>query len=73
MKSMYCTRQAALQWHVRISTRMEAREYLAVNSEKTTFMKRAGEDLIMHWLYVDDMVHAATSEMLKREFIQGYT
>jgi hypothetical protein len=33
MKSMYGTRQAARQWHVRISTWMEERGYLAVNSE----------------------------------------
>ncbi len=31
MKSMYGTRQAALQWHVRISTWMEDHGYAAVN------------------------------------------
>ena len=72
MKSMYGTRQAARQWHVRISTWME-NHYLAVNSEKIIFMKRAGEDWIMHGLYVDDMIHAATSEELKQDFIREYT
>ena len=48
IKSMYWTRQAARQWHVRISTWMEDRGYRAVNSEKTIFMKRAGEDWILH-------------------------
>ena len=72
MKSMYCTRQAALQWHVHISSWMEGRGYLAVNSEKTIFMKRTGEDGVIHWLYVDDMIHAATSKKLKQEFIQEY-
>ena len=32
MKSMYGTHQAALQWHVRISTWMEDHGYAAVNS-----------------------------------------
>ena len=32
MKSMYGTRQAARQWHVRISTWMEQHGYMAVNS-----------------------------------------
>ncbi len=59
MKSMYGTSQAARQWHVSISTWMEDRGYLAVNSEKTIFMKRAGEDWILHGLYVDNMIHAA--------------
>ena len=35
MKSMYGTRQAARQWHKRISRWMEEHEYHAVNSEKT--------------------------------------
>ena len=69
MKSMYGTRQAARQWHVRISTWMENRRYLAVNSEKTISMKHAGEDWILHGLYVDDIMHAYTSDALKQEFI----
>ena len=73
MKSMYGTRQAARQWHVRISTWMEERGYLAVNSEKTIFMKHAGEDWIIHGLYVDDMIHASTSDVLKQEFIREYS
>ena len=36
---------------------MEDHGYLAVNSEKIIFMKRAGEDWILHGLYVDDMIH----------------
>ena len=52
---------------------MEARGYLAVKSEKTIVMKRDGEDWIIHGMYVDDMIHASTSEKLKREFIREYT
>ena len=73
MKSMYGTRQAARQWHVRISSWMEEQGYFAVNSEKTIFMKRVGDDWIMHGLYVDDMIHASTSEALKQQFIKEYT
>ena len=65
MKSMYGTRQAAWQWHVRISTWMEDHDYAAVNSEKTIFMKHENGAWIMHGLFVDDMVHASTSEKLK--------
>ena len=42
--------------------------HLPVNSEKTIFTKRAGEDWITHRLYVDDR----TSEKLKLEFIREY-
>ena len=63
MKSMYGTRQAAPHWHVRISTWMEEHGHLAVNSEntateKTIFMRHAGEEWIMNGLFVDDMIHA---------------
>ncbi len=39
MKSMYGTRQAARQWHQRIYGWMESHDYMAVNNEKTMFMK----------------------------------
>jgi len=56
MKSMYGTRQAARQWHERISGWL-----FAVNSEKTMFMKWEGPKLtpnyIMHGLFVDDFIH----------------
>jgi hypothetical protein len=72
MKSMYGTRQAARQWHVRISTWMEDHGHLAINSEKTIFMKREGEEWIMHGLFVDDMIHAATNDNLRDQFIREY-
>jgi hypothetical protein len=72
MKSMYGTRQAARQWHVRISTWMEGHGYTAVNSEKTIFMKHENGDWIMHGLLVDGMVHASTSEKLTQDFIAEY-
>jgi hypothetical protein len=74
MKSMYGTRQAARQWHVRISTWMEDHGYAAVNSEKTIFMKHENGVWIMHCLFVDDMVHAPTraSKKLKQDFIAEY-
>ncbi len=71
MKSMYGTRQAARQWHVRISTwiMMKDHGYEAVNSEKTIFMKHEIGDWMMHGLFVDDMIHVSPSEKLKLEFI----
>ena len=72
IKSMYCTRQAARHWHVRISTWMEEHGYIAVNSEKTIFMKHAGEEWIMHGLFVDDTIHASMSDELRDQFICEY-
>jgi hypothetical protein len=49
------TKQAALRWHTHISTCMEENGYPAVKSEKTIFMKRTGDDFIIHGLLVDDI------------------
>ena len=72
MKSMYGTRQAARQWHGRISSWMEEHEYLAVNNEKTMFMKWQGTDWIMHGVFVDDMMHTSTSTKMLKEFFALY-
>ena len=72
MKSMYGTWQAARQWHVLISTWMEEHGYAAVNSEKTIFMKHVGDKWIMHGLFVDDMIHAATNDELRDQFTREY-
>ncbi len=48
---------------------MEDHGYTVVNSEKTIFMKHENGDWIMHGLFIDNMVHASTSEKLKQDFI----
>ena len=48
--------------------------YLAVNSEKTIFMKWDGDDfIIIHGLFVDDMMHIPTCDKLKQEFMAKYS
>ncbi len=72
-KSMYGTRQAASQWHQRISGWMESHDYMAVNNEKTMFMKCEGSDFIMHGLFVDDMAHASTYQKMIKKFMKEYS
>ena len=54
---MYGTRQAARRWHLFISEWMEKNGYPTVNSEKTIFMKREGNDFILHGLFVGYDAH----------------
>ena len=56
-----------------ISTWMEKNGYLAVNSEKTIFMKRTGDEYIIHGLFVDDMMHLSTSSDFSTEFMIKYS
>ncbi len=72
MKSMHGTRQAAHQWHQRIGW-MESHDDMAVNNEKTMFMKWEGSDFIMHRLFVDDMAHASTSQKMIKKFMKEYS
>ena len=42
-------------------------DYLAVNCEKTIFMKREGKEFIMYGIFVHDMKHVPTAnEFLKK-------
>ncbi len=65
LKSIYGTKQAARGWHIHIFGWMEKNGYPAVNSEKTIFIKRQGDDFIIHGLFVDDMTHIPTCDALK--------
>ncbi len=44
-----------------------------MNSEKTIFMKRDGDDFIIHGLFVDDMMHIPTCDSFWKEFLDKYT
>ena len=72
-KAVYGTVQAALLWQTKISTWMEENDYRAVNSEKTIFMKRDGQEFIMHGIFVDDMKHVPTAKYLLGEFLEKYS
>ena len=67
-KAIYGTKQAARRWHTKISTWMETNEYLPANSEKTVFIKRSGDDFIIHGLFVDDIKSIPTKQWLMDEF-----
>ncbi len=72
LKSIDGTRQAARKWYTHISTCMEQNGYLAVNSEKTIFLKRKGDEYIIHGLFVDDMMHIYSCDAMKDEFLAFY-
>ena len=72
-KAISGTKQAACRWHTRISTWMEENGYPAVNSEKKIFMKRTGDDFIIHGLFVDDIKSVTTKKALLDEFLAKYS
>ena len=46
---------------------------MAVNNEKTMFMKWEGSDFIMHGLLVDDMAHVSTSQKMIKKYMKEYS
>jgi hypothetical protein len=52
---------------------VEENRYPAVNSENTIFMKRTGDDFILHGLFVDDIKSVPTKKALLDEFIAKYS
>ena len=51
---------------------MEQNGYPTANSENTIFMKRQGTDLIIHGLFVGNMMHFTTCDKLQDEFSTLY-
>ncbi len=43
-----------------------------MNSEKTIFMERKGDEYIIHGLFVDDMMHIYSCDEMKDEFMALY-
>jgi hypothetical protein len=52
---------------------MESHDYMAVNKERTMFMKWEGSDCIIHGLFVDDMAHVSTSQKMIKKFMKEYS
>ena len=42
-------------------------------TRKTIFMKRQGDNFIIHGLFVHDIMHVPTCDALKQEFMVKYT
>jgi hypothetical protein len=52
---------------------LENNGFPAVNIEKTIFMERAGDDFIIHELFIDDIKTAPTKNALMDEFLEKYS
>ncbi len=44
---------------------MEQNGHSSVNSEKTIIMKRKGDEYIIHGLFIDDMLHINSCNVMK--------
>jgi hypothetical protein len=56
-----------------VNIEKENNGFPAVNIEKTIFMERAGDDFIIHELFIDDIKTAPTKNALMDEFLEKYS
>jgi hypothetical protein len=72
-KAIYGTKQAAAtrlihqtaaDWHPKILVWIEENRYPVVNSKTTISMKKAGDNFIIHVLFVNDIKRALTKKAL---------
>ena len=61
-KALYGLRQAPRQWYERLSEFLLSQGYSRGNSDKTLFLKKKREDIILVQVYVDDIIFGSTNE-----------
>ena len=61
-KALYGLKQAPRQWYERLSDFLLSQGYSRGNSDKTLFIKKKREDIILVQVYVDDIIFGSTNE-----------
>ncbi|CAL8134942.1 unnamed protein product [Prunus armeniaca] len=67
-KALYGLKQAQRAWYDRLSTHLLQKGYTRGSIDKTLFVKRTKQDLMVAQVYVDDIVFGSTSDILVKEF-----
>ncbi|KAM5586525.1 hypothetical protein ABKV19_005444, partial [Rosa sericea] len=67
-KALYGLKQAPRAWYERLSTHLVGKGYNTGSIDKTLFVKRTKNDIIIAQVYVDDIVFGSTSKYLVKEF-----
>ncbi len=67
-KALYGLKQAPRAWYERLSNFLIENKFKRGNVDKTLFIKRKGNDLLLVQIYVDDIIFGATNDSLCQEF-----
>ena len=69
-KALYGLKQAPRQWYERLSVFLTSQGYDRGTYDKTLFIKRKEEDIILVQIYVDDIIFGSTNEELCEAFVE---
>ncbi len=67
-KALYGLKQAPRAWYDRLSKFLLNNNFSRGNVDKTLFLKRKDENLLVVQIYVDDIIFGATNDTLCKEF-----
>ncbi|XP_068504648.1 uncharacterized protein [Phaseolus vulgaris] len=70
-KALYGLKQAPRQWYERLSLFLLSHEYERGKVDKTLFIKKAGTDIILVQIYVDDIVFGSSNVKLCENFVKA--
>ena len=66
---MYRLKQAPHQWYERLSNFLLSQSYERGKIDKTFFIKKACNNIILVKVYVDDIIFGSTNENLCEQFV----
>ena len=67
-KALYGLKQAPRAWYDRLSSFLLKNNFTRGNVDKTLFLKKKNDDLLVVQIYVDDIIFGATNESLCQDF-----
>jgi len=70
-KALYGLKQAPRQWYLRLSNFLLSQGYESGKTDKTLFIKRACDDIILVQVYVYDIIFGSTNEILCEQFVKA--
>ena len=68
---MHGLKQDPHQWYERLSHFLLSHEYERGKVDKTLFIKKAGSDIILVQIYVDDIVFGSSNAKLCEDFVKA--
>ena len=70
-KAMYGLKYAPRQWYETLSEFLFSQGYDRGTSDKTLFIKKKKEDIILVQVYVDDIIFGSTNEEMCEAFVEA--
>jgi len=70
-KALYGLKQAPRKWYERLSNFLLSQDYEREKTNKTLFIKKACDDIILVQVYVDDIIFGSTNESLCEQFVKS--